>query len=217
MGVVCDDLLRIWHVMFGTPGAKDDLSIMEQSNLYNAVRGGKWPPIRQPTCIAGLTVNWFYYLADGIYPDFRIFMKPLSNPRTKKETMYSQHQLAAQKAVESVFGVLFSHFQILYRPARLWHKKDLNMVLKACCVIHNMICDSRNESYTGTTNVAFTDEELEQMRSVDFKKLKRPASTYEQALLWREYVDPIEDPEAHPLLQTALRSRIWNMKGDFVE
>ncbi|PXF46294.1 hypothetical protein BWQ96_03950 [Gracilariopsis chorda] len=217
MEVVCDDRLRIWHAMFGTPRAKKGLSIMEQSNLFNAARGGKWPPIRPTISLAGLNLNWFNYLADGMYPDFRIFMKPLSNHRTNEENMYSQHQSAARKAVERVFGVLFSCFQILYRPARLWHKKDLNMVVKACCVIHNMICNSRKESYTGTTKVAYTDEKLDQMRSVDFEKVKRPASTYKQALLWREYLDPIEDTEAHRLLQTALSSHIWNMKGDSLE
>lgn len=75
--VVCDDKLRIWHLKFGTPGAKNYVSIVNASSLFNAIRSCSWPPVRPETCVAGLNLNWFYYLADGIYPNFRIFAKSL--------------------------------------------------------------------------------------------------------------------------------------------
>lgn len=65
MQVVCDNFLRIWNVMLGTPGAKNDVNIMHQSTLFNAIR-------------------------------------------------------TRRKAVELVFGVLFSHFHILCKPSRQW-------------------------------------------------------------------------------------------------
>lgn len=62
--------------MFGTLGSKNDLSILNSSSLFNAIRSCSWPPMRPQTCVAGLNLNWFYYLA-GIYPEYRIFAKPL--------------------------------------------------------------------------------------------------------------------------------------------
>lgn len=38
--VISDDKLMIWHVMFGSPGSKNDISIMSQSELCNDIRGG---------------------------------------------------------------------------------------------------------------------------------------------------------------------------------
>ena len=81
-------------------------------------------------------------------------MKPPSDSQTKNEKMFSQQHSAAGKAVERVLGELFSRFQILYRPARMLNKEDLNMIIKACCVIQDMGCESRKESHTRTTNVA---------------------------------------------------------------
>lgn len=61
MEVVSDDKLVIWHVMFGSPGSKNDISIMSQSNLFNDIRGGKWPPVKPRTSIAGGVIDWFYF------------------------------------------------------------------------------------------------------------------------------------------------------------
>lgn len=128
--------------------------------------------------------------------------------------MYASHQLAARKAVERVFGVLFSRFHILCRPARLWDKRDLNKVVKACAIIHNMVVEHRKDTYSGTTNIRGYEEEIEQNLPIKLEDVLRPESTYEQALFWREALDPTEDAVQHSLLQNALADHIWNMKGD---
>jgi Plant transposon protein len=76
--VVCDDYLYIWHLLFGTPGSKNDINIMKASTLFSNIRAGKWPPCRPQIDVAGFPLSWFYYLADGIYHRFRIFAQTCS-------------------------------------------------------------------------------------------------------------------------------------------
>jgi Plant transposon protein len=71
MEIVCDDYLYIWHVMFGTPGSKNDINSLHYSTLFNKIRTGAWPPCRPETVISGMPLTWYYYLVDGIYPGFQ--------------------------------------------------------------------------------------------------------------------------------------------------
>lgn len=160
--VVCDDKLRIWHVAFGMPGAMNDLSILDQSEFFNKVRSGRWLPVRPQFCVAGFNIELFYYLVDGIYPKYRIFVGPLGEPRTAKEKLFAGHQSAARKAVESVFGVMFKRFGSLYAPCRLWKKEDMDNIVRACCIIHNMVCDERKDMINETQNVRSAQNEYEQ-------------------------------------------------------
>jgi Plant transposon protein len=53
-----------------------------------------------------------YYLADGIYSRWRIFIASITDPRTVKEKTFCKQQEAVRKGVEGVFGVLFHQLQI---------------------------------------------------------------------------------------------------------
>jgi Plant transposon protein len=43
MEIICDDFLRIWWLNFGSPGAKNDINIYEQSDFFSKLRIGAWP------------------------------------------------------------------------------------------------------------------------------------------------------------------------------
>jgi Plant transposon protein len=150
MELLCDAFLYIYHVMFGTPGSKNDINVMNSSTLFDRVRAEKWPPARSETIIGGFPLTWFFFLVDGIYPRFRIFVSSISPPRNMKEKVFSSRQESARKAAERVFGVLFKRFGIFYRPSRLWHKYEMAVIVEACCIINNMIVKARKEDYTGT-------------------------------------------------------------------
>jgi Plant transposon protein len=87
---------------------------------------------------------------------FRIFVTSIGSPAIERERLFSSSQEGDRKAVERVFGVLFSRFHILYRPSRLWHKPDMADVVASCCIIHNIIVDIKGEN--GTRNIASLDE-----------------------------------------------------------
>jgi Plant transposon protein len=80
--VLCDDYLRIWSCSFGFPASMNDISIMHHSPLFNKIVCGEWPLSRPETTISGFHVSWFYFLVDGIYPSYRIFVNSYSDPRT---------------------------------------------------------------------------------------------------------------------------------------
>jgi Plant transposon protein len=119
MEVICDDYLYIWHLMFGIPGSKNNINIMNASALFNVIRAGKWPPCRPQIGVAEFPLSWFYYLADGIHPRFRIFVLTWRQPRTLQEKLFAKHHVGVRKSVKRVFGVLFKKFGIMYRPSRL--------------------------------------------------------------------------------------------------
>jgi hypothetical protein len=45
-----------------------------------------------------------YYLADGIYPEWQILMKTISEPQSEKQKLYAKRQESRRKDVERGFG-----------------------------------------------------------------------------------------------------------------
>ena len=60
---------------------------------------------------------------------------------------FANKQEAARKDVERCFGVLKVTWLILQRPSRLWGLCDIENIVLACCMMHNMIIeDERNHN-----------------------------------------------------------------------
>ena len=59
-----------------------------------------------------------YYLADGIYPKWATLVQAIPNPRNDAEKLFTLHQEAYWKDIESAFGVLQSWWKIISEPAR---------------------------------------------------------------------------------------------------
>lgn len=47
--------------------------------------------------------------------------------------------------MERVFDVLFKRFNKLYVPSRFLYSDDVRMVLKECCILHNMLVEEHRE------------------------------------------------------------------------
>jgi hypothetical protein len=86
-----------------------------------------------------------YYLADGIYPEWALFVKIISKPQTEKHKLYARCQEGPRKDVKCAFGELQSRFNIVNRPARLWKWKDVINIMQACVILHNMILEDETE------------------------------------------------------------------------
>lgn len=143
---ISDGELWIWHAFFGSPGSLNDISIMDHSPTIDDIIAGEFPP-SLPYWVNGNERKILYYLADGIYPNWAIFVKTISEGVTKKETTYAAAQEAMHKDIERAFGVLTARFHILKRPSRLWYQEDIARVMKACIIIHNMIVEYRRDTY----------------------------------------------------------------------
>jgi hypothetical protein len=56
--------------------------------------------------INGREYNIGYYLADGIYPKWPVFMKSIQKPQLDKHKLFAKKQEGARKDVECAFGIL---------------------------------------------------------------------------------------------------------------
>ncbi|XP_071676483.1 uncharacterized protein [Lolium perenne] len=131
--------LRIWHAFFGVPGSNNDINVLNQSPLFTEVLQGNAPQVEY--YVNGQQYKKGYYLADGIYPEWAVFVKTVPLPQTDKDKLFAKKQEAARKDVERAFGVLQQRFKIVAEPSRLWDQTDMGNVMKACIIMHNMILE----------------------------------------------------------------------------
>jgi hypothetical protein len=103
--------LWIWHAFFGVVGSNNDISILNQSTLF--INELKEQAPRVPYMVNGNQHNVGYYLADGIYTEWVVFVKSIRMPITDKDKLYAEHQEGARTDIERAFGVLCHRFSIL--------------------------------------------------------------------------------------------------------
>ncbi|XP_022014610.1 uncharacterized protein LOC110914097 [Helianthus annuus] len=80
-----------------------------------------------------------YFLADGIYPPWSVFVKSIPYPHEVDEKKFKRQHDAARKDVERTFGVLKSKWGVLSRPMRATSVRNIRSVVYTCIILHNMI------------------------------------------------------------------------------
>ncbi|XP_066341234.1 uncharacterized protein [Miscanthus floridulus] len=96
--------LWIWHAFFGVVGSNNDINVLNQSTVFINELKGQAPRVQY--MVNGNQYNTCYFLADGIYPEWAVFVKSIRLPITEKEKLYAQEQEGARKDIERAFGVL---------------------------------------------------------------------------------------------------------------
>ncbi|ETV88213.1 hypothetical protein H257_01519 [Aphanomyces astaci] len=109
--------LWIWHCFFGCVGSCNDINILARSPIFQDLYNGK--AMCSAYEINGTSRTTPYYLVDGIYPDWTVFVKTLSSPDTAKKQYFTRVQEACRKDVERAFGVLQGRWHILAKPCKL--------------------------------------------------------------------------------------------------
>lgn len=214
MEVICDLDLWIWSFQFGLPGAFNDLNILETSNHFAKVLSGSFPPVSPKYRIDGNEFNWFYYLTDGIYPEWRIFIQSIQDSTNRKDKHFSSAQEAIRKSVERVFGVLFKRFKLLFVACEYWSVDKMKSIATTAVILHNMIVEARRSSYTsdGTAGRSRYFDEDEESNEIDFIHCS-PGST---ALFENSNItisDDIKIRGMHRDLKKALVEHQWNLFG----
>ena len=124
--------------------SNNDINVLQSSHLFNDESRGEGPQI---SFVAnGTQYNRAYYLADGIYPRWPVFVKTIRQPVGPKQTYFAKKQEGARKDVERAFGVLQSRWAILRCPVRQWHEDDVADIMTACIILHNMIIEDEGFS-----------------------------------------------------------------------
>jgi hypothetical protein len=121
-------------------GSLNGINVLNRSPLTNRIANGETTPVE--FVANGHTYNYGYYLADGIYPRWQTFVKPLSAPQGKNFFYFHNAQAAARKDVERVFRILQTQLAIVRGPARFWNQEILWYIMNACVIMHNMIIEN---------------------------------------------------------------------------
>ena len=145
---IADHRKYFWSVNFGDPGSLNDINVLDKSPIVGSLLRGKLDIKVEPYNINGKERDWMYFLVDGIYPDWAIFVTTYTKPTEKDKKVFAREQEKVRKDIECAFGILVQRFHILQRPLRQWYLEDLKCLLKCCIIIHNMVVDVRSGQLT---------------------------------------------------------------------
>ena len=145
---ICDPDLFIYFSFFGSPGSLNDINILNKSTIVSALLSRRFDLKTESYTINNNVRDWLYFLVDGIYPPWAIFMSTIGNPIGEEQTLYKTRHEHVRKDIERAFGALVQQFQILQIPFRSWSLEDNSAILNCCVILHNIITESRRFSYS---------------------------------------------------------------------
>eukprot|EP00170_Pyropia_yezoensis_P003589 contig_14977_g3599 len=138
---ICDEDMWVWHLFAGCPGSNNDVNVLSHSPLMVQITKGEWPPPGSTYTVNGEEMTLPYYLVDGIYPRYFIFVAPHAMPQTPQERAFNRLQEAMRKDVERLYAVLTARFHVALHPARAYSVSTLIVTAKAITVLHNMVTE----------------------------------------------------------------------------
>lgn len=197
---VVDARLWCWHCFFGVPGGNNDLNILDRSPLLTDLMHGRAPEVTFQ--VNGNSHRMGYYLADGIYPDWKVFVKSIKRPRGEKEKNYAERQEGDRKDVERFFAALQNQFHIIRYPCNLWDEKAMSSILVCCVILHNMIIEDE------------WGQELEKLTKTDDFDVKdfQKGDEVQSQIKFQEVRQEYMNSEAHYNLRHDLMEHLWDLK-----
>lgn len=137
---------RYGVIYFGAPGSLNDLNILDRSPTIESIIAGQFPTEVSFT-VSGEEYGFTYYLADGIYPNWALFVKNISERATSKGSPSVGAQETVKKDVEHAFGVFVAQLCILALLSRFWYNEDISNMIKVCVILHNMVEEAWRHNY----------------------------------------------------------------------
>jgi hypothetical protein len=188
-------------------GSNNDTNVLSQSTLFIEELKGQAPRVQY--MVNGRQYNTGYYLADGGYPNWAVFVKTISLPISNKHKLYAQEQEGARKDIERAFGVLRRRWTVLKRPARLYDRGQMENVVLACIILHNMIVEDEK-------NLEDIEEELDLNQAPSVVSVEPPEFADGDYVPFERVLDKYEDlrdQSAHMQLKEDLVEHIWKKNG----
>ena len=93
--------LWIWHCFVGMPGSHNDINVLDASPLMSEYLAEGHPQFSYR--VNGRNYSFLYWLADGIYPEWRCFVKTIASPIGAAQEAFVEAQEAVRKDVERAF------------------------------------------------------------------------------------------------------------------
>ena len=130
------------HLFVGVPGAANDIQVLYRDSIFHQLLSGLGNIKSRLWTILGFPIIVLYFLADGIYPNMPVFVKPYpGDGTTEKQSVFNANQEAARKSVERLFGVVQGRFKIVRHGNKIeYHDKEFIInIIKLCFMLHNLI------------------------------------------------------------------------------
>ncbi|XP_048496448.2 uncharacterized protein LOC125495697 [Beta vulgaris subsp. vulgaris] len=146
----------------GFPGMMGSIDCMhwQWKNCPRAWKGlyqGRAPEVTFN--VNGNTYNRGYYLTDGIYPKWAVFMPAIRLPLSPVDELFTKRQESVRKDVERAFGVLQARFAIIQRPSLIWDEHLMWEIMLACIILHNMIVEDERDTYLNYQDASHFEQE----------------------------------------------------------
>jgi hypothetical protein len=150
---IADHRRYFWYINFGDPGSLNDINVLDKSSIVGALLSGRLSLRTDTYTINGNDRDWMYFLVDGIYPDWAIFVKTYTEGSDERKKNFAIAQERVRKDIEAAFGILVQRFHIIQRPMRGWYLEDLTEIVQCCACLHNMIVVDRFGPLTGNVDI----------------------------------------------------------------
>jgi hypothetical protein len=131
------------------------------------------------------------------------FVKTKSEAISPKDKTFAEAQEAARKDVERCFGVLRSKFRIIQQAGRLWSAQDMNTIMRACIILHNMIIESERDRELDEDEFAEPND----------SPIRRDRNGAELNAFMSAYRKIQDRPTSHRLQQDLIEHH-WMLKGN---
>jgi len=144
---VVDYDLRCWWAFFGTPGSCNDINVLDRSpTVADFLLNEDTLKAPKPYSINGTIRDWVYFNTDSIYPSWSIFAQSYPyGGRNYGERLFNTTGEGIRKDVERFYAVMPAKFQALARPLRYWYVSDLQIIVKCCIIMHNMVVEHKQK------------------------------------------------------------------------
>lgn len=130
------------HLFVGVPGAANDVQVLYRDQIFHQLLSGLANIATRLWTIMGFPIIVMYFLADEIYPNMPIFVKPYPNDGvTEDQKLFNTVQEATRKSVERLFGVVQGRWKIVRHGNKIdYHDREFVVkIIQLCFMLHNLI------------------------------------------------------------------------------
>ncbi|KAL4584173.1 hypothetical protein LXL04_008765 [Taraxacum kok-saghyz] len=137
--------LWFWHTYFGLAGSNNDLNILQVSSVFDHILKGSAPDTSFE--VNGTQFQHGYYLFNGIYHDWAVFVKKIQYSDDAVRERYKGAQERARKDMERAFEPSKNKYVIILGQTR----KDRLLLWDGGGIKYIERCPPESENVVATT------------------------------------------------------------------
>ncbi|XP_068129597.1 putative nuclease HARBI1 [Hyperolius riggenbachi] len=154
------------YVDIGKNGRVSDGRVIDQSSFYHKLRQNQLNLPSNSETFRGLN---FAFVADDAFALHEHVLKPYPIKNLSFEKKIFNYRLSrARRVVENAFGILANRFRVLHTAINLRLDK-IDVVVYACCVLHNFLRKQHGGTYLPTQAVDTEDLETGEIVPGDWR------------------------------------------------